>query len=207
MNPPEPADAAGPGRARPGGRTARVRDAVRGATLAVLAEHGYRGLTVEGVAARSGVHKTTVYRRWGDADGLVADALEIAAADPWPVPDTGTLDGDLRALARLVRDGFADPREGPVSRAFVLAAGQSGAAADALHRFFERRHAQSAVVVERAVARGEVPPGTDAAEVVRIAVAPLYYRLFVTGEPLDEAAADRAAAAACTAARAGALAP
>lgn len=207
MTPPEPPDAAGPGRVRPGGRTARVRDAVRGATLAELAEHGYRGLTVEGVAARSGVHKTTVYRRWGDADGLVADALEIASAEPWPVPDTGTLDGDLRALARLVRDGFADPREGPVSRAFVLAAGQSDAAASALNRFFARRHEQSAVVVERAVARGEVPPGTDAAEVVRLAVAPLYYRLFVTGEPLDEAAADRAAAAACTAARAGALVP
>ncbi|MEV5830965.1 TetR/AcrR family transcriptional regulator [Spirillospora sp. NPDC052242] len=207
MNAREPRDAAGPGRVRPGGRTARVRDAVRGATLAELAEHGYRGLTVEGVAARSGVHKTTVYRRWGDADGLVADALEIASTEPWPIPDTGTLDGDLRALARLVRDGFADPREGPVSRAFVLAAGQSDAAAHALHRFFARRHEQSAVVVERAVARGDVPPGTDAAEVVRIAVAPLYYRLFVTGEPPDEAAADRAAAAACAAARAGALVP
>ncbi|MFV2175947.1 TetR/AcrR family transcriptional regulator [Actinomadura sp. LOL_016] len=203
MNPREPV--AGPGNVRPGGRTARVRDAVRRATLAELAEHGYRGLSVEAVAARSGVHKTTVYRRWGDADGLVGVALEIAAAEPWPVPDTGTLDGDLRAIARLVRDGFADPEEGPVSRAFVLAAGQSGAAAGALHHFFARRHEQAAVVVERAAARGEVPPGTDAAEVVRTAVAPLYYRLFVTGEPLDRAAADRAAAAACTAARAGAL--
>ncbi|GGV31258.1 TetR family transcriptional regulator [Actinomadura cremea] len=203
MNPREPA--AGPGNVRPGGRTARVRDAVRRATLAELAEHGYRGLSVEAVAARSAVHKTTVYRRWGDADGLVADALEIAAAEPWPVPDTGTLDGDLRAIARLVRDGFADPEEGPVSRAFVLAAGQSGTAAGALHDFFARRHEQAAAVVERAAARGEVPPGTDAAEVVRTAVAPLYYRLFVTGEPLDRAAADRAAAVACAAARAGAL--
>ncbi|MFD0906022.1 TetR/AcrR family transcriptional regulator, partial [Actinomadura sediminis] len=200
MNPREPRDGAGPGTVRPGGRTARVRDAVRRATLAELAEHGYRGLTVEAVAARSGVHKTTVYRRWGDADGLVADALELAAAEPWPVPDTGTLDGDLRAIARLVRDGFADPEAGPVSRAFVLAAGQSGAAASALQHFFARRHEQAAAVVERAAARGEVPPGTDAAEVVRTAVAPLYYRLFVTGEPLDEAAADRAAAAARAAA-------
>ncbi|QFG26703.1 TetR/AcrR family transcriptional regulator [Actinomadura sp. WMMB 499] len=203
MNPREPG--AAPGSVRPGGRTARVRDAVRRATLAELAGHGYRGLSVEAVAARSGVHKTTVYRRWGDADGLVADALEIAAAEPWPVPDTGTLEGDLRGIARLVHDGFADPGEGPVARAFVLAAGQSGAAAGALHRFFARRHADAAAVVDRAAARGEVPPGTDAAEVVRLAVAPLYYRLFVTGEPLDEAAADRAAAAACTAARAGAL--
>jgi len=60
-------------------------------------------------------------------------------------------------------------------------------------------------VVERAVARGEAPAGTDAAEVVRVAVAPLYYRVFVTGEPVDRAAADRAAASAAVAARAGVL--
>ncbi|MEO3824234.1 TetR/AcrR family transcriptional regulator [Actinomadura sp. B10D3] len=197
--------AAGPGSVRPGGRTARVRDAVREATLAELAEHGYRGLTVEGVAARSGVHKTTVYRRWRNADGLVADALGRAAAEPWPIPDSGTLAGDLRAIARLVQAGFADPREGPVSRAFVLAAAQSTDAARALNAFFARRHEQAAVVVERAVSRGEVPAGTDAAEVVRVAVAPLYYRLFITGEPAGQEAADRAAAAACAAARAGAL--
>ncbi|TDC65470.1 TetR/AcrR family transcriptional regulator [Actinomadura sp. GC306] len=195
----------GPGTVRPGGRTARVRDAVRQATLAELAEHGYAGLTVDAVAARSGVHKTTVYRRWRSADGLVADALDLAAGEPWPVPDTGTLDGDLRAIARLVLAGFTDPAQGPVARAFVLAAAQSAAAARALHAFFARRHEQSAVVVERAAERGEVPAGTDAAEVVRVAVAPLYYRLLVTGEPADEAAADRAAASAAAAARAGAL--
>ncbi|MEV3927786.1 TetR/AcrR family transcriptional regulator [Actinomadura coerulea] len=197
--------AAGPGTVRPGGRTARVRDAVREATLAVLSEHGYQGLTVEAVAARSRVHKTTVYRRWKNADGLIADALGIAAAEPWPIPDTGTLAGDLRALARLVTSGFADPVEGPVSRAFVLAAAQSGDAARSLHAFFARRHEQSAVIVRRAVERGEVPAGTDAVEVVRLAVAPLYYRLFITGEPVDEQAADRAAASAGAAARAGAL--
>ncbi|TDD87210.1 TetR/AcrR family transcriptional regulator [Actinomadura darangshiensis] len=182
-----------------------MRDAVRDATLAELAERGYPGLTVEGVAARSGVHKTTVYRRWGSAVGLIADALDRAAAQPWPVPDTGTLAGDLRALARLVATGYADPVEGPVARAFVLAATQSGDAARALHAFFARRHQQSAALVERAIERGEVPADTDAAEVVRVAVAPLFYRLFITGEPAGEEAADRAAAAACAAARAGAL--
>ncbi|MEU8308038.1 TetR/AcrR family transcriptional regulator [Actinomadura sp. NPDC048955] len=194
-----------PGTVRPGGRTARVRDAVREATLAELSGRGYQGLTVEGVAARSGVHKTTVYRRWGSADGLIADALGIAAAEPWPIPDTGTLAGDLRALARLVVAGFADPVEGPIARAFVLAAAQSGDAARSLHAFFARRHEQSAVIVGRAVERGEVPADTDAAEVVRLAVAPLYYRLFITGEPVDEQAADRAAASAEAAARAGVL--
>ena len=197
--------APGPGTVRPGGRTARVRDAVREATLAELSERGYQGLTVEGVAARSGVHKTTVYRRWGSADGLIADALDLAAAEPWPIPDTGSLAGDLRGLVRLVAENFADPVDGPVARAFVLAAAQSGDAARSLHAFFAHRHEQAAVIVRRAVERGEVPPATDPAEVVRSAVAPLYYRLFLTGEPIGEQAADRAAAAACAAARAGAL--
>ncbi|MER7548142.1 TetR/AcrR family transcriptional regulator [Spirillospora sp. NPDC127506] len=200
-----PVTGAGPGSVRPGGRTARVRDAVREATLAELSEHGYRELTVEGVAARSGVHRTTVYRRWGGADGLIADALARAAAEPWPVPDTGTLAGDLRALARLVLTGLTDPAQGPLTRAFVLAAAHSPAAARALHDFYARRHEQAAAAVERAAARGEVPAGTDPAEVVRAAVAPLYHRAFITGEPVDEAAADRAAAAACAAARAGIL--
>uniref|UniRef100_UPI000B1D4F1A TetR/AcrR family transcriptional regulator n=1 Tax=Streptomyces atriruber TaxID=545121 RepID=UPI000B1D4F1A len=60
----EPASPA-PGTRRPGGRTARTRAAVRDAVLSGLADHGYPGLTVEYVADHSGVHKTTLYRRWG----------------------------------------------------------------------------------------------------------------------------------------------
>jgi len=192
---------------RPGGRSARVRAAVRDATLAELTDKGYAGLTVEGVAARSGVHKTTVYRRWTSVRGLIADALELASGEPWPVPDTGTVQGDLRALARLVVTGFTDPVEGPVSTAFVSAAAQDAGAARALHAFFMARHEQSAGLVTRAVARGELPAGVDPAEVVRIAVAPLYYRLFISREPVDGAVADRAADAALAAARAGVLSP
>ncbi|GAA4602654.1 hypothetical protein GCM10023195_08380 [Actinoallomurus liliacearum] len=190
---------------RPGGRSARVRAAVRAATLSELAEKGYTALTVEGVAARSGVHKTTVYRRWGGVEGLIADALEMASEEPWPIPDTGSVEDDLRALARLVVTGFTDPDEGPVSTAFIAAAMQNSAAAVALRRFFASRHDQAAPIVTRAVARGELPPGTDPVEVVRAAVAPIYYRLFVSREPVDAAVADRAAGAALAAARAGAL--
>ncbi|MEV5752284.1 TetR/AcrR family transcriptional regulator [Actinoallomurus sp. NPDC052308] len=190
---------------RPGGRSARVRAAVRSATLSELAEKGYTALTVEGVAARSGVHKTTVYRRWGGVEGLIADALEMASEEPWPIPDTGSVEDDLRALARLVVTGFTDPDEGPVSTAFIAAAMQNSAAAVALRRFFASRHDQAAPIVTRAVARGELPSGTDPVEVVRAAVAPIYYRLFVSREPVDAAVADRAAGAALAAARAGTL--
>ncbi|WP_379508003.1 TetR/AcrR family transcriptional regulator [Nonomuraea zeae] len=190
---------------RPGGRSARVRDAVRQATLGELAEHGFRGLTVENVAERSGVHKTTVYRRWGSVAGLISDALELAKDEPWPIPDTGSIEGDLRGIVQLVRSGFDDPELGPVSAAFVAAAVQDADAARALHEFFVARHEQSAEVVRRAITRGELPDVIDVREVIRVAVAPVYYRLFVAHEPVTERDADRAADAALAAARAGVL--
>lgn len=192
-----------PGRARPGGRTARTRAAVREATLAEIAERGYDGLTVDGVAARAGVHRATVYRRWRNAAGLAADALDLASDEPWPVPDTGGVRGDLRQLTALVVGHFADPQAGAVSRALVSAAVHDGATARALHGFLTSRHRTASSVVERAVERGELPAGTDAEETVRAAVAPLYYRLFISGEPVDEETGARAAEAALAAARAG----
>jgi AcrR family transcriptional regulator len=175
------------------------------ATLAELSGKGYDQLTVEAVAARSGVHKATLYRRWGGVDGLVADVLSRAAEEPWQVPDTGSLRGDLREITRVVHTGFTDPEHGSTPRNLIVAALRSPQAAEALTAFFESRHELAAEVVVRAVARGEAPEGTDAVDVVRTACAPLYYRLFVTGEPLDEAAARRAAEAALAAARTGAL--
>ncbi|MFI1386544.1 TetR/AcrR family transcriptional regulator [Embleya sp. NPDC020886] len=193
----------GVGGVRPGGRTARTRDAVRLATLAELADKGFDGLTVEAVAARSGVHKTTVYRRWRNAAGLAADALDSAAEEPWPLPDTGTVQGDLRAIAAMVVSGFEDPDRGPTARALVAAAVYEPTTAEALHGFLLGRLGQAEQVVERAVTRGELPVGTDAGEVVRTAVGSLYYRLFITHEPVDAGQARRAADAAVAAARAG----
>ncbi|MDT0343146.1 TetR/AcrR family transcriptional regulator [Streptomyces litchfieldiae] len=194
-----------PGSARPGGRTARTREAVRRATLAELAEKGFDRLTVDGVAARSGVHRTTVYRRWGSPAALAADALDLARDEPWPVPDTGTADGDLRAITAEVVSGFTGAATAPVARALVAAAVRDPAAGRALHAFLTGRQRAAAAVVSRAVDRGELPPGTDPEEVVRMAVAPLYYRLFITGEGADAATAERAAAGALAAARAGAF--
>ncbi|NYI03106.1 TetR/AcrR family transcriptional regulator [Allostreptomyces psammosilenae] len=179
---------------------------MRDATLAELALHGYAGLTVENVAERSGVHKTTVYRRWGGVDGLVVDALDLAGEDSWRPPDTGSLEGDLRGLADEVRATFADAEAGAAPSAFVAAAFHSERAAAALHAFFRDRHARSAVIVERAERRGEVPAGTDAGAVVRATTAPLYFRLFITGEPMDGGTVAQAVGAAVAAARAGVFA-
>ncbi|MEV0450393.1 TetR/AcrR family transcriptional regulator C-terminal ligand-binding domain-containing protein [Streptomyces sp. NPDC050600] len=196
-----------PGSRRPGGRTARTRAAVRDAVLTGLAEHGYPALTVEYVAERSGVHKTTLYRRWGGVEGMVADALALAGEDAWTAPDTGSLAGDLRALAREVADAFADPAQAAAPTAFVGAAFQSERAAESLRDFYTERFRRCEPVVDRAVARGEAPAGTDAGAVVRAVSAPLFLRLFVTREPVDARVADGAARTVLAAVEAGAFVP
>ncbi|MFE1593384.1 TetR/AcrR family transcriptional regulator [Nocardia sp. NPDC058705] len=183
---------------RPGGRSARVREAVLDATTVELAERGYQGLNVDAVAQRAGVHKTTVYRRWGGPEGLVADALGRASEQAWPIPDTGTLVGDLRGLTELVRAGFADPESGPVATAFVTAGMQHPAAAAALRGFYAARHEEAAAIVTRAIARGEAEPEVDADEIIRLAIAPLFHRLFITHEPVTAEQARRAADIAAT---------
>ncbi|MCT4352516.1 TetR/AcrR family transcriptional regulator [Streptomyces sp. Je 1-79] len=208
MNPSiEDAQAPPPGSRRPGGRTARTRAAVRDAVLTGLAEHGYPSLTVEYVAEHSGVHKTTLYRRWGSLEGLLADALDLAGEDSWTPPDTGSLEGDLRALAHEVVDAFADPAASAAPTAFVGAAFQSERAAEALQAFYTERFARCEAVVARALARGEAPGGTDAGAVVRAVSAPLFLRLFVTREPVDKATADQSARSALAAVTAGAFVP
>ncbi|WP_433824502.1 TetR/AcrR family transcriptional regulator C-terminal ligand-binding domain-containing protein [Actinoplanes sp. CA-015351] len=192
------------GTVRPGGRTARVRAAVLKAAADALVEHGFDRLDLADVARRAVVGKTTVYRRWQTTANLVADLLEDMADQSSPRTDTGSVTEDLRANARLVQRTVTDPRQGPLFRAVIVAATCDDRAAEALRRFYAVRIAEWSPCVTAAVARGELPPGTDAAEVIRAVSAPLYYRLLISGDPLDEQAADRAAAAAVAAARAGA---
>ncbi|MEV4510139.1 TetR/AcrR family transcriptional regulator C-terminal ligand-binding domain-containing protein [Dactylosporangium sp. NPDC049525] len=191
------------GNTRPGGRTARVRGAVLRAAGDALAEHGLAGLDLADVARRAVVGKTTVYRRWGTVTGLVADLLLDMAEQSLPRTDTGSLAGDLRANARLVQRTLTDPRQGPLFKAVIAAATSDPRTAEALHGFYRTRIREWAPCVDLAVKRGEVPAGTDPDEVIRAVSAPLYYRLLASGDPVDEAAADTAAAAATTAARAG----
>jgi AcrR family transcriptional regulator len=191
------------GSVRPGGRTARTRAAVLDATLSELAERGWDQASVETIASRAGVHKTTVYRRWGGKDRLVAEALEVAAERRIQVPDNGDVDQDLRALARAVvailtsRDGAA------TVRALVAGAQSSPEVGRVVRRFWATRLAHVGPIVDRAVTRGQLPRGTDPDELMRYLAAPLFHRLLVTAEPLTESTADQAAAAALAAARAG----
>ncbi|HXY93135.1 MAG TPA: TetR/AcrR family transcriptional regulator [Acidimicrobiia bacterium] len=184
-----------PGEARPGGRSARTRRQVLDATVDLLAERGYEALTYEAVAERSGVHKTTVYRRWPTKAELVADAARQRSEQLVDVPDTGTLRGDLTALARSVAANIGSDLGGAMTRTLVAAAATSPSVADASRTFWSERLRLTSAIVERAVARGELPSGTDAHLVLEALIGPLYVRLLLTGEPLDRAVADQVAAA------------
>ncbi|MFC3491419.1 TetR/AcrR family transcriptional regulator [Glycomyces rhizosphaerae] len=192
-----------PGTVRPGGRTAKVREAVLRAAGDALAEDGFDRLDLAEIARRAGVGKTTVYRRWGTVPGLVADLLGEMAADSLPRAITGSLLGDLTAQARLVQSTLNDQRQGPLFRALVTAASCDRQTAAALHRFYRVRTEEWAPCVTEAVERGEIPEGTDPADVIRAVSAPLYYRLLVSGDEINQGTADRAARAAVAAAKEG----
>ena len=186
---------------RPGGRTARVRDAVLRATVDELVERGPIDLSLDAIAHRAGVSKATMYRRWGGRDGLVLDAVEWYGVAQAEVPDTGSFQEDLRRWARSIQRMLGDP----IAGALVMAvfAGDRAATRPLRKRFWQSRLEVVRPLVERAIERGEVPGDTDADEVIRNLGAPLYYRYLVLDEPVTEDAADLTAAVTAQAARQG----
>jgi AcrR family transcriptional regulator len=189
---------------RPGGRTARTRQHVLDAALAELGEHGYDGLTVEAVAARAGVHRATVYRRWGDVGGLLADVLAAASDDDWQPPDTGSLSGDLVALNQESQDALvARPS---IMAALIAASFRSEQAERAQRRLWEDRYERCEIIVSRAIRRAELPPRTDARRLLVAATAPLYHQLVLLHAPCDPDLPAQAARTAVLAAAAGAFA-
>ncbi|MER6628975.1 TetR/AcrR family transcriptional regulator [Streptomyces sp. NPDC000987] len=201
---PEPEGPRPPARRRPGGRTARIRRQVLDAVLAELGEHGYDGLTTDAVAARAGVHRTTVYRRWRDVGGLLADVHDAAGDDDWQPPETGSLEGDLAALNQEIQTALtARP---PIMTALIAASFRSEKAAQAQQRLWEDRYARCETIVSRAVRRGELPPHTDARRLLIAATAPLYHQLVLLRMTPDPRLPGRAARTAALAAAAGAFA-
>ena len=142
--------------AAPAGRSARVRAAAIAATLAELAEGGYSALSLESVARRAGVHKTTLYRRWGTREELVLEAMLERAGEHIPVPDTGSLREDLLELARTAAANAASPEVAAMARAVAAESPRDSRLAAANRRFWAERLALDGVIVERAIERGEV---------------------------------------------------
>lgn len=183
--------------ARPGGRTARVRRAVLDATLRHVLDHGLEGLTIATIAAAAGVAETTVYRRWGTPAAVLADTITDLAAVESPVPDTGSLHGDLEKLLRQIAQLLAQPGLVRLLGASAALSADSDVAA-ARDLFWRHRFEMMTVVVERAAARRELRDDVLAHDVIETLAAPLYFRVLVTHDPIDDAFIERCVAATLT---------
>jgi AcrR family transcriptional regulator len=161
---------------RPGGRSARVRVAVHRAVEELLVEIAGDALTIPVVAARAGVHATTVYRRWGSIGELLADVATSRFSGDIVVPDTGSLRGDLERWAADVATDLSDPDVLALIRATLGAGGEQGACACR-----GDREEQLAAMIERERARGNAVPSVE--RVADALLAPLYYRAIFTGHP------------------------
>ncbi len=181
------------GAQRPGGRAARVRSVVLKTTAEMLAEVGYDEMSVEEVATRAGVHKTTVYRRWSTKSALIADAIRVSSQENVPIPDTGSLRGDLQALARSVAATIGSTDGARRSRSLAAAGTMSEELAADMHAFWAERLSASGTVIDRAIARGELPASCDPNLIIETLIGPLWVRLLLTGEPITADLADRVA--------------
>jgi AcrR family transcriptional regulator len=194
-------------RRRPGGRSARIREAALAATREQLAALGYERLSLDAIAARSGVHRATLHRRWGGKAGLVADAMRELVLDRVPAPDTGSLLEDLRAVIHPIATDLADPYAAALARLTAGTGDSLPEVAAALRTSWAARYERAEVIVAQASARGEVPSDTDPELLAEALIGPLYLRLLITGRPISSAYADRVATVVHAAARCGALRP
>lgn len=172
-------------RRRPGGRSERIRTAVLEAALSQLALHGYDGLSIAAVAREAGVAETTVYRRWPTPAVLAAAAVAHLAHTDNPIPDTGSLEEDLRALLAQVAELLARPGTEQILRAAAALDRNHPDAARARTAFWDSRFTGSQVIVERAVRRTELAEDSDPYAVIECLVAPLYFRVLLTDRSID----------------------
>ncbi len=172
-------------RKRPGGRTARTGAAVLTATQEILASDGFAALTIDAVADRAGVHRTTVYRRWGTRERLVVDALAARGSTEIPIPDTGTIHGDTEAIARMVSANLASPLGRALAQAMV-GHGDDDEIRFVADAFWRTRFELTDVVVHRAIERHELPSGTDPRLLIEMIVANVWFRSIVTRSPVTD---------------------
>ncbi|WP_062993652.1 TetR/AcrR family transcriptional regulator [Nocardia anaemiae] len=175
---------------RTGGRSARVREAVVEAAVSVLFEHGPNKFSVGEVAARAGVHETSIYRRWRTRENLIVDAMLATSGEDIPIPDTGSVRDDLLALARSVAAFLSQPAGATFTRAAAVHVDDDSVAA-ARRRFWESRRSLASVIIERGIQRGELPPTTDARLVLETLIAPFHMRVLLTHEPIDDTLPER----------------
>ena len=171
-------------------RVIRSRTAVIAATLDLLAERGITATTIEAVAQRSGVAKTTIYRQWDNQPALVLDAIGTTLHTPTD-PDTGTLRDDLLELLGGLADALnASPAAG-LMPALIDAAERDPAYAALHHREAAQRHQVVLTAIARGIGRGELAPDADPADVLDMVAGPVFYRRLVSAGAVDRAFAER----------------
>ena len=166
-------------------RVRRSREAVLRATLDLLTEIGLDALSIEEVARRSGVAKTTIYRHWATRSDLVVEACSRLVAEG-EAPDTGSLRGDLTVALRELAGLLRSARWASVLPSVVDAAERDPRLAQ-VHATIQRSHAiPLATILARAVVRGEIATDDDPSEGIAALLGPLYYRRWFSREPLDD---------------------
>jgi AcrR family transcriptional regulator len=170
-------------RGRP--RDEEAGGAILDAALALLSEQGYSGLRMEAVAAKAGVAKATVYRRWPDKLSLAIAAIERIPALP-PV-DTGSLLGDLRALRAALIALFKTTRLAGVLPVLAAERMRHTSAASKIDALIRTRYRPWVAAIERAIARGELPgAAADARLIADLLAGVLMQRVFFTGGRIDQ---------------------
>lgn len=167
-------------------RSVRARESVLAAATDLMTEVGLAGMTVEAIALRSGVAKTTIYRHWPEPSRLVIDAIE-RLAEPCAEPDTGTLRGDLEVIVQGLARTLT---RSPLSKAMaslVDAAERDAEVARLQRAWVRQRRSATTRALERARARGEIDGAVDAEVAVAMFAGALFYRRLVSHESLGPA--------------------
>ena len=167
-------------------RVQRSKEAILAVTYKLLSEEGIGGVSIDEVSRRSGVSKTTIYRHWPSRSALLMDACSKIGPAP-VIPDTGSLEGDVRALATGLAQQLKSARWAAVLPSIIDAAEREPELAQLLAQLHAGQMAPYFAVAERAKKRGELAPGTDVSEFVASIVAPFFYRRWFTRQPLDDA--------------------
>lgn len=187
-----PAPAKGPGRPR----SERSRRAILSAAGALLRERGLRAMSIEAVAGRAGVSKRTIYRWWPSKGVLALDAIYVEwSRARGATPDSGGLEGDLRSRLRATVRVLRRPTLGS-TLAELIGEAQTDPELDEAYteHVLAPLRAQIRLILERAVARGELEPDLDLEAAIDLLQGPLYLRLLHTHAPLDRRFADTIAA-------------
>ncbi len=170
---------------RPGGRSTRVQQAVFAATLDLLSQRGYEGMTTKDIAVRAGVNEASLFRRWGTKAAIVAEALQDYSAMETPTPDTGSLQSDLLALLRGIIARIQTPLGQAISH-IVVGHNSQPELEEVRHAYWRDRLSRANAIVQRARARGELSEEVDADFLVEAAIGPLLARTQATNRPLDD---------------------